>query len=200
MHMQANPALARILRPHTSHRAAARPLGPRARPPGPPRALPQRCAGTQLQSKSSASAQCPRARRPSLRHAATHTPCGQPCPPGPRARTPGPPPHPSAPHAAHSISGRVTLESVGNPGLRVGSPLLWPPPTRELNAKRELSATRTTNQKPLSGQRESVPVKGRVCSWRVQLESVRGVAGPLLPSSRHVLRRGMPVQPGRQNG
>ena len=53
--------------------------------------------------KSSASAQCPRARRPGLRHAATHTPCGQPCPPGPRARTPGPPPHPSAPHAAHSI-------------------------------------------------------------------------------------------------
>ena len=40
--------------------------------------------------KSSASAQCPRARRPGLRHTATHTPCGQPCPPGPRARTPGP--------------------------------------------------------------------------------------------------------------
>jgi hypothetical protein len=69
-----NPALARAQLPRTSQRATPCPSMPRPRPPGPPRALPQRCAGTHVQSKSSASAQCPRSRSPSLRHAATHTP------------------------------------------------------------------------------------------------------------------------------
>jgi hypothetical protein len=66
-----NPALVRVLRPHTSHRAGPRPPGLRAQPP---RALPQRCAGTHVQSKSSGSDQCPRSRSPSLLHAAMHTP------------------------------------------------------------------------------------------------------------------------------
>ena len=60
-------------------------------------APPQRCTGTHVQAKSSASVQCPRSRSPGLRHAATHTPAGQPRPPGPRARMPGPPPPPSFP-------------------------------------------------------------------------------------------------------
>jgi hypothetical protein len=68
MHMQAKPSAGP--RPAATHKPPSCPAPARATRsvawPAPPRALSQRCTGTHVQAKSSASAQYPRSRSPNL--------------------------------------------------------------------------------------------------------------------------------------